>query len=223
MDNEKTKELGKVEITAEELQEYKALKEQKAKEEARARAKQEREMYRSLAEGAVEEMILRLRSTHEEMKRCKQGVLEAFRTLIETKEELIEGASQQRSHTFSNADSTARITIGYHQRDAWDTTVELGISKVEQYLQSLAKDENAEELVEMVRVLLAKDKLGNLQADKVLLLAQQADKSDNPIFKEGVSIIQEAYKPEKTKVYIRAEERNKEGKWVNLPLSMTEV
>ncbi len=98
-----------------------------------------------------------------------------------------------------------------------------GIAKVKMYVSSLAKDSDSETLVNMILDLLSTDKQGNLQADKVLQLAKYADIVNDEEFSDGVRIIQEAYKPEKTKLFIRAEERNDQGKWVNVPLGITEA
>ena len=39
----------------------------------------------------------------------------------------------------------------------------------------------------------------------------------------GLRIIQEAYRPEPTKTYVVAEEKNDLGAWVSVPLGMTEA
>lgn len=210
-------------ITAEELEEFQALKEAKAKEDAKQRAREERDAYKGLAESTVDDMMPRIKALNRELLETKMAVYEAFRTLIDTKSNLFGIASSQRSHTFRNAQSSSRITIGFHQRDAWEDTVAEGIAKVKQYVSSLAKDSDSETLVNMILDLLSTDKQGNLQADKVLQLAKYADIVNDEEFSDGVRIIQEAYKPEKTKLFIRAEERNEQGKWVNVPLGITEA
>ena len=210
-------------ITAEELEEFQALKEAKAKEDAKQRAREERDAYKGLAESTVDEMMPRIKALNRELLETKMSVYEAFRTLIDTKSNLFGIASSQRSHTFRNAQSSSRITIGFHQRDAWEDTVAEGIAKVKQYVSSLAKDAESETLVNMILDLLSTDKQGNLQAEKVLQLAKYADIVNDDEFSDGVRIIQEAYKPEKTKLFIRAEERSEQGKWVNIPLGITEA
>lgn len=212
-----------VEMTEAELRELEALRAERQEREARQQAQADREAYRRLVEEMVTQMMPMLKKLNEEMKRTKEAVYEAFKTLIDTKTELYAIDSKQRSHTFRNADSTARITIGYHQRDGWDDSAEVGIAKVREYVHSLAKDEASSQLVEMILELLAKDMQGNLQADKVLQLTRYATGSESELFREGVQIIQEAYRPERTKLYIRAEERNAEGKWCNVPLDITGV
>lgn len=212
-----------VTMSSDELSEYLAHKEAKELAAAQERAKAERQAYRQLSEEAVSQMMPLIKDIHERLKKAKTEVYCAFKTLIDTKSSLYEGAGSQRSHSFRSADGTARITIGYHHRDAWDDMVDVGVSKVQAYVSSLAKDEESATLVAMLLDLLAKDKQGNLQADKVLQLAKYADESGSEDFIDGVRIIQESYRPERTRLYVRAEERNAFGSWVTIPLGLTEV
>lgn len=212
-----------IEMTEDELQEFQAMRRQKEEEAQALKEKEDRQAYRRLAEETVDALIPRIRELNEQLRQSKEAVYNAFKGLIDTKSDLFGTQEKQRSHTFRNADSTARITIGYHRRDAWDDTVEVGIEKVKSYVSSLAKDEETKTLVAMLLDLLAKDKQGNLQADKVLQLANFAADSQSDLFKQGVQIIQESYRPERTKLYIRAEEKNEKNAWVNIPLNITEA
>lgn len=206
-----------VELTAEELRHLEELRHKR-------QAKAERDAYLQLSHEQVGQYLPKIKDLHRAMAELKAEIYEAFQALIRSKEEMgAIKAGGQRSHTFRNEDSTGRITIGYHQRDAWDDTVHLGIDKVKEYLTTLAKDEASEDLVEIIHTLLSPNKQGELQADKVLQLAQHAERSRSPLFKEGVEIIQEAYRPERTKLFIQAEERNDKGAWVGIPLNMTAV
>lgn len=214
-----------VEITAEEMEEYKALKKKQEKEEQAQLQAEERKVYREMAMQTVDEMFPKVKQLNATLRQGRQEVWEAFEAIINAKcdlfsEKLREG---QRSHSFMSSDGTKRIIIGRHQRDNWDDTVEAGIAQVKEYVSSLAKDRETETLVSMLLELLAKDRQGNLQVDKVLQLAKYAQESDSDLFKEGVRIIQESYRPELTKLFIRAEERGEEGKWVNIPLNITEA
>ena len=48
-------------------------------------------------------------------------------------------------------------------------------------------------------------------------------KYDADDLKKGVTIIKEAYRPERTKNFIRAQKKNEQGKWIDVPLGMTEA
>jgi len=78
-------------------------------------------------------------------------------------------------------------------------------------------------LVNAVLKLLSRDQTGNLKASRVMQLRKMADESGNELFIDGVRIIQEAYRPEVSKYYVRAEFKNEQGAWVNVPLGMTEA
>ena len=60
---------------------------------------------------------------------------------------------------------------------------------MKEYLASLAKDENSAALVETVMGLIAKDRKGNLKANKVLELEKLAIKTQDEKFLDGIAII----------------------------------
>jgi hypothetical protein len=214
----------KVEMTPEEFARYKqAMAEQIRRDEAQ-RAKEEREAYRSLAATTVDEFFPRLESTSNTLSKMKRLLYDSFSQVVETKREVMGAETQgQRSHSFLSTDGTKRIIIGYYQRDGWDETVEDGIAKVRDYISSLAGDEETRKLVDIILDLLSRDGKGNLKADKVLQLDKYAESIQDARFSEGVAIIKEAYRPVRTKDFVRAQTKNAMGGWDDLPLGMTEA
>lgn len=214
----------KVEMTPEEFARYKqAMAEQSRRDEAQ-RAKEEREAYRSLAATTVDEFFPRLESTSNTLSKMKRVLYNAFSQVVETKREVMGAETQgQRSHSFLSTDGTKRIIMGYYQRDGWDETVEDGIAKVRDYISSLAGDEETRKLVDIILDLLSRDGKGNLKADKVLQLDKYAESIQDVRFSEGVAIIKEAYRPVRTKDFVRAQVKNDMGGWDDLPLGMTEA
>ena len=95
------------------------------------------------------------------------------------------------------------------------------------YLESLGKDDESKRLIKVVLRLLAKDTKGNLKASRVILLGQMADESGSDEFKEGMRIIREAYRPVRSKTYIRCDIKkpNAQGEmeWQDLGLSIQDV
>ena len=71
--------------------------------------------------------------------------------------------------------------------------------------------------------LLARDGKGNLKLENILKLEQTAQKYEAEDLKKGVAIIKEAYRPERTKDFVRAQQKNSLGKWVDIALGMTEA
>lgn len=211
-----------VAITEEQLAEYQRLKEQ---EEARAeeqRAKNEREDFRRLSEEAVSGVFGELKAANEALKRAKMRVLSTFSTLLELKISLI-GGKEQGQHTFRNEEVNQRITIGKYKKVSYDATADAGISLIEESLASMADGEKSQKLVRIILDLLSRDGRGQLQAENVIQLDKYVEMVADPRFARGVTIIKEAFLAEWTRVFIRAEEKDEKGKWVNIPLSMVEV
>lgn len=138
-----------------------------------------------------------------------------------------EGKKEQDSFTFTDTKGEKRIRIGYNMNDGYLDQVEEGIAKVKSYMSSLAKDDASKELVDLVMSLLARDQKGNLKASRVIKLEQIAEKSESEEFKEGIRIIRDAYRPTRSKLYIRASEKvkkeNGESEWEDIALGLTEV
>lgn len=218
-------ETKKVEMTAEEYKEYLAMKQKRAAEEAKQKKKADLEAYRQMVDNTLVDVAAILQEKSRDLAKTKAYVLELFRDVIDMKQDVIgvkEGG--QYSHTFTDSDSTVRVTIGYNTIDGYLDTVNEGIAMVKEYLVSLGSDENSQNLVRMVLQLLSTDQQGNLKASRVVQLRKYANESGNDRFIEGVELIESAYKPQKTKMYIRMDVRDeKTNAWRAVPLSMTEV
>lgn len=211
-----------VEITEEQLAEFQRLKEQEQARAEEQRAKNEREDFRRLSEETVSEVFGELKAANEALKRAKMRVLSAFSSLLELKVSLI-GGKEQGQHAFRNEQANQRITIGKYKKVSYDATADAGISLIEEALASMADGEKSQKLVRIILDLLSRDGRGQLQAENVIQLDKYVEMVADPRFARGVTIIKEAFLAEWTRVFIRAEEKDENGKWVNIPLSMVEV
>ena len=211
-----------VEITEEQLAEFQRLKEQEQVRAEEQRAKNEREDFRRLSEETVSEVFGELKDANEALKRAKMRVLSAFSSLLELKVSLI-GGKEQGQHAFRNEQANQRITIGKYKKVSYDATADAGISLIEESLASMADGEKSQKLVRIILDLLSRDGRGQLQAENVIQLDKYIEMVADPRFARGVTIIKEAFLSEWTRVFIRAEEKDENGKWVNIPLSMVEV
>lgn len=214
-----------VTMTAEERKQWEAFKAEQAKKAAAERRKQQRETYAQLVDQELETALPELRSLSEQIKTVKDTVFGNFKAVLDMKAEVVGFKEEgQWSHTFTNTDSTLRLTLGVNTVDGWGDMVTAGIEMVRKYIESLATDEKTKTLVQTVLQLLSTDKQGNLNARRVLQLQKLAQESDNEEFKEGVKIILESYQPTATRRYIRAQYRDKgTGAWRNIPLGITDV
>lgn len=213
-----------VEMTPEEKQEYEAFKAAQAEKKAKEQAKRDREAYKELVDETIEEAIMRLQAVSHHIKTDKQNVLNDFRRVIDMKSEVLKLKKDgQRSDTFTNSAGDKRITVGVYVTDGYRDTVEDGIAIVKEYIEGLASDAKTQSLVKMVLRLLARDAKGTLKASRVVQLRKIAEETGSDRFMEGVQIIEEAYQPAISKQFIRAEVKDENGAWTNIPLGMTEA
>lgn len=217
-----------VTMTEAEMAQFRAFQEAQKAEEAKAAAKQMREDYREMVDDAIESMMPGLQTMSECLTNHKKKVFEEFSAILEMKAEMFKMENGEdlnnQSHTFTNSKGTMRIVLGNYVTDGYLDTADEGITKVQNYIQSLASDEKSQSLVKMVMRLLAKDAKGTLKASRIIQLRRMAEESGNAEFIEGVNIIEEAYQPQTSRTYLKAYVKDEKTKaWVQLPLGMTEA
>ena len=224
--NSKTMEEKKVmtvEMTETERKEFVAYKQQKEEAEKKARIEKEKADYKKTVSELVEELFLRVQQVSKNIGGLKKEVYDTFMTVIDIKKELYNVKEGQNWHTFINEDMSKRITIGRNVTVGYDDTVNEGIQKVKEFITSLAgDDEKTQMLVNTVLRLLSKDKKGNLKPEKVLELEKLAEDYNNEEFTEGVKIIRDAYKPQYTKQFVKAEYKDERGEWQNVPMNIVD-
>lgn len=199
--------------------ELKAQLEAEEKLEA-ARIQQNREDYKSLVDGFVRANIKKLQNLSSEMMRVKQEIFADAETLVSMKNELFKVKIDRRSDTFTTSDGEMSIILGNRQYEGYDDTVNAGIAKVKDYLATLARDDNSAALVDTVMGLMAKDRKGNLRANKVLELEKLAIKTQDETFLDGIAIIKQAYRPVPSCQFIEASTKDEKGNETKLPLSL---
>ena len=139
-------------------------------------------------------------------------------SIIQLKESLFNAKLDRHSNSFT-ADGIT-VTLGRRTNDGWDDTVEVGITKVKEFLATLAKDDNSAKLYKAVMQLLSKDRKGNLKASALLQLERYANEWNDPMFSEGVEIIRNAYSPVETCDFISVSYKDEDGKTHAIPLSL---
>ncbi|MEO2064465.1 MAG: DUF3164 family protein [Christiangramia sp.] len=182
----------------------------------------DRKAYKELVNDTVPGLINTLKWVSETLQKAKLETFKGVTDLLELKEKAYNIKDDQRSHTFTteNGDS---LTLGYRVNDGWDDTVGTGIAKVGKFIDSLARDEESAKLVKTINQLLKKDNKGNLKSNRVIELQKLTEEFNNAEFTDGVNIIMKAYAPVKTCFFIEASTKDKQGKDVNIPLSISSV
>lgn len=218
-----------VEMTEEQKAQFEAFQKEQERKAILESKKQMREDLQKLVDEVLVDALSDLKSCSRMLKDCKERVIKTLSAVVELRKEVNEeeGKKEQDSFTFTDSKGEKRIRIGYNMNDGYLDQVEEGIAKVKNYMSGLAKDDASKELVDLVMRLLARDQKGNLKASRVIQLSQIAEKSDSEEFKEGIQIIREAYRPTRSKLYIRASEKvkkeNGESDWEDIALGLTEV
>lgn len=215
-----SKQISLNDLSPEQLADLKrqALEEEK---EAQDAIKKERKAYKDLVNNTIPELFNDLQGVSAMMSTVKTKVFESLQTLVKMKAELYDRESDQFSHSFTTEDGLT-IIIGHRILDQWDDTVTTGISKVHDFLETMATDDNSKKLVKTILQLLSKDAKGNLKASRVLQLKKLADDIGNASFIDAINIIQDAYRPGKSKEFITARYKLN-GETVDLPLDISAV
>lgn len=220
-------ETNTVQMTQAELEQFRAFQEEQKKKAGQERAKEMRDTYRKMVDNEIESAVPELVAISRDIKTVKAKVLENFKSILEMKGEMFQLAKgkvlENQTHTFTNTNGDKRITLGYYVTDGYLDTANEGIAIITEYIQSLATDEKSKSLVGMVMNLLAKDQKGTLKASRIIRLRKIAEENGDERFMEGVRIIEDAYRPEASKTFIRAEIKDQNGAWKSVPLGMTEA
>ncbi len=206
-------------------EEREMLKKQLAEEEAKEqnRIASERETYKVMVDVTTREVFQELLKVSDQLATAKQKVFDAYKAIIEMKQELFGFKDSQQTHTFSSSEGNMSITIGHRVVDDYDDTVDVGIIKVTEIVTSLATDEQSRALVETIMKLVQKDKKGKLNIGRVVQLEMLGEKLNNPQLMDAIKIIKQAYRPKKTRTFVEVNFKDEDGKQVNLPLSMSSV
>lgn len=215
-----------VEMTEEQAAQFEKFRAEQAKREAEEKHAQEVKAYKELVDEAVNLTVPEAQDISRILEQKKAAIFERFHSIISMKDELFSGSSKAKdgrfTDTFTNKDSTARVTLGFNTNDAYDDTYTAGVEKVKEYIQSLASDDKSRQLAEMVNTLLMeRSKAGQLKAQNVLRLESMANEIGDPTFIEGMKIIRDAYRPDRTKQFVKVEVKDESGKFQTISLNMT--
>ena len=218
--------MAKYELSDEEVALLNQARADKAKREAEEKHAQEVKTYKELVDEAVNLTVPEAQDISRILEQKKAAIFERFHSIISMKDELFSGSSKAKdgrfTDTFTNKDSTARVTLGFNTNDAYDDTYTAGVEKVKEYIQSLASDDKSRQLAEMVNTLLMeRSKAGQLKAQNVLRLESMANEIGDPTFIEGMKIIRDAYRPDRTKQFVKVEVKDESGKFQTVSLNMT--
>lgn len=212
-----------IKMSAEELTDYNKYKEEQERKQKAKELAEKKMQYENLVEETISTTIDELKEVSKNLATAKKKVYDDFNTIIEMKDEIFGLKEGQRTNTFSTKDGNVRITLGYNTIDAYTNTVEIGIAKTKEYLDSLIEDRKTRALINQINALMSKDAKGNLKPSKVALLSKLANELNSAELQEAVKFITDSYYPQKSKQFVRAQIKNEYNEWEDIPLGMTEA
>ncbi len=200
------------------------LKEAKQEAHQEKEAQQEnRKAYKQLVGEVVPKFFDTLITQSQALARTKLEIFQGLKDLIELKKEAYGVKANQQSHSLTSDNGRQTIKIGYRVNDGWDDTMHAGIDKVNQFLGSLATNDDTRKLVKTINRLLQKDANGNLKSNRVLELEKIAEDYHSDLLNDGIDIIRKSWSPLKSCYFIDAMILDGTGKKQNVPLSITSV
>ena len=129
--------MAKYELSEEEVALLEQARADKAKREAEEKHAQDVKAYKQLVDEAVNATVPEAKDISSLLEMRKAGIFERFHSIIAMKDELFKGskglAKEGRfTDSFTNSDSTARVTLGFNTNDAYDDTYTAGVEKVKE-------------------------------------------------------------------------------------------
>lgn len=182
--------------------------------------KKQRQQYKGLVNDNIPGLFKKLIDASMMLANTKKTIYDELKTLTEMKCEVYDREDDQSSHSFTSDDGLT-IIIGHRINDGWDDTAAIGIKKVHDYLDTLGTDHKSKQLVKTILQLLSQDSKGTLKASRVLQLKKLADDIGDKEFIDAITIIQDAYRPVKTKEFVTARYTNQKGEKVEVPLDIS--
>lgn len=212
------------ELTPDQIAELEAQIKAK-KKAAEDKQKGEKTAYKQLQHEFVEMFFPKLLSIADNLKTAKTELYDSSRSILDLKKEVFkmtdEELSEQKSHSFSNANFSKTITIGHNNIDDWDNeTASIGVARVNRWLKEQVT-ENNKTFVGFVTNLLKPNSEGLLKANRVLELHNEAVNLGDAELIEAVELIKSSLRGKKTSTFVKAKFKNENGHDVWLQLSMS--
>jgi hypothetical protein len=197
----------------------KILAEEKDKEDQK---KKERAAYKEMKNEVVLAVFDELEKASKKLEESKAKIYNEFGSLEDLKAKHYGIKPDQRSHTWTSEDGKKTIITGYNVKDGWDETKDIGLAKVNEWIENQMDDKNTF-LIKMLRELLKANENGDLNANRVLTIRKSAEEAGEKELIEAVNIIMDSHKLVKTNTFIKAQYVDDHGvkKW--LPLSFSNI
>ena len=189
--------------------EKKAFRLELQKEEREAKAKKQGDVatLKELSNNFLNDNIDGLVDRQNEMEAVVAEIFKNFDAILKLKGQVYGlDRLEQDSHTITNADGSASISIGYNVGITFDGSETAGVQKIMDYLTAISGQEDNEDMKKMsetVKILLKPSlKTKMLNPSKIIQLNAMRTTYNSPEFDEGMDIIFNAQIRQKGSTYV---------------------
>lgn len=204
MENTTTNTIDLSKLSTEQRKAFKAELAEQDKAEKQKR-KADLATLKALSADYVDVYVDRLVSHRDETEHIIDVLFKDATRLVDLKEVLYGvKVKDQESHTFTLADGSASLTIGYNVNIGFDGTESAGIEKIKSFLVSLATDDekNVKLTKAVHRLLKPKAKTGQFNPSSIIELSNMREDFNDPLFDEGLDIIIAAQQKRKNSMFV---------------------
>jgi len=215
--------MSKIDVSELSSEEKKKLLEQLEKDEkvTQEQRKKNIQSYNDLKHETVLKVFAKLEKISQDMTETKTNLLDEFKALLDSKNELFDVNETQLSHNWTTKEGDITIITGFNTVDRWDESVSAGVTKVQEWMDKQSGENNM--ILGFLRDLLKPNKEGVLNARRVLDMQNRAEEHGDQELIDAVALIRLAHRPYKTGTYIKAKYKDEDGNTHWLGLSMSTV
>jgi arsenate reductase-like glutaredoxin family protein len=218
--SQETQTINPAEMTAEQLRELLAQKEQ---EETKARKEREK-AYKKSRDEFVKLTVVSMMNISNEMALLKREVVERGNKLHSDMYEIF-GKTEKELKSFSIITECGqfKITIERQDRMALDETAEVAVSTIKEvFREKFAK--RSKTMFRVLEEILMKNKKGDYDERLVAKLRKHEDELQDPRFSEALDQLAKAYQVTSTATYVRAYKFNeKTNGWDDIPMQWSNM
>lgn len=180
---------------------------QKEEREKKATKQNDISALKELSSNFLNTNIDGLVQRQKEQESLVAGIFENFDTILKLKGQVYGlDRLEQDSHTITNSDGSASITIGYNVGITFDGSETAGVQKIMNYLTAISGSDDNEDMKKMsetVKLLLKPSlKTKMLNPSKIIQLNAMRSTYNSPEFDEGMDIIFNAQIRQKGSTYV---------------------
>ena len=192
---------------------------EEAKRREQKEKKEKRQNYETLKDTTVIELCKKAVETSKNLENFKKEAFNETNALIAVLKEY----SQRHADSLGNfrfSSGNFRVSYLKQGRPSFDEKATEGEFFIKEFVASKFKNDKATR--DLIVSLLARPK-GDFDINLIQKLYKMEDSFDDENWKKGIQLIKESYSYEHSKDYIRFEEKNSNGEWVNIPLNFAAI